>query len=68
MRFLHAVEVGDEVSRYCSMARSGETPPTVKIKTWSQSRGGDDAEKVTEGSFTSVPVDGSGKARAFRDG
>ena len=66
MRFLHAVEVGDEVSCYCSMNSSDEKSLTVKIETWSQSRDGDDADKVTEGLFTYVPVDGSGKPRAFQ--
>ena len=66
MRFLRAVEVGDEVSCYCAMARSDEKSLTVKIETWSQSRDGDDAEKVTEGLFTYVPVDDAGKPRGFR--
>ena len=68
MRFLHAVEVGDEVSCYCSMANSDEASLTVKIETWSRSRDGDDAEKVTEGLFTYVPVDDAGKPRGFQDG
>ncbi len=32
MRFLHAVEVGDEVSCYCSMASSDEKSLTVKMR------------------------------------
>ena len=66
MRFLHAVEVGDEVSCYCSLEGSDGKSLTVKIETWSQSRDGDDAEKVTEGLFTYVPVDATGKPRGFR--
>ena len=68
MRFLHAVSVGDEVSCYCSLDRADHESLTVKIETWSQSRDGDDAEKVTEGLFTYVPVDDAGKPRGFRRG
>ena len=66
MRLLQAVEVGDEVSCDCAMASSDEKSLTVKIETWSQSRDGDEAEKVTEGLFTYVPVDDAGKPRGFR--
>lgn len=66
MRFLRAVEVGDEVNCCCSTASSDEKSLTVKIETWSRSRDGDEAEKVTEGPFTCVPVDGTGKPRGFR--
>ncbi|MGI3899354.1 MAG: acyl-CoA thioesterase [Janthinobacterium lividum] len=68
MRFIHAVEVGDEVSCFCSLDGSDEKSLTVKIETWSQSRDGNDAEKVTEGLFTYVPVDDAGKPRGFRGG
>ena len=66
MRFLHAVAVGDEVSCFCSLASSDEKSLTVKIETWSQTRDGDAAEKVTEGLFTYVPVDDVGKPRGLQ--
>lgn len=65
MRFLHAVAVGDEVSCYCSLERSDAKSLTVRIETWAQSRDRDDAEKVTEGSFTYVPVDEAGEPRGM---
>ena len=65
MRFLHPVEVGDEVSCYCSLERHADTSLAVKIETWSQSRDGSEAEKVTEGVFTYVAVDESGKPRSL---
>ena len=63
MKFLRPIEVGDEVSCYCSLERQADTSLAVKIETWSQSRDGSEAEKVTEGVFTYVAVDGSGKPR-----
>ena len=54
------------MSCYCWMASSDEKSLSVKIETWSQSRDGDDAEKVTEGLFTYVPVDDSGKPRGVQ--
>jgi len=65
MRFLRPVEVGDEVSCYCSLDRAEDTSLAVKIETWSRSRDSDDAEKVTEGIFTYVAVDEGGKPRSF---
>jgi acyl-CoA thioesterase YciA len=35
----------------------------VKVETWSVSRAGEEAEKVTEGVFTYVAIDESGKPR-----
>ena len=63
MRFLHPVEVGDEVSCYCSLDDQGETSVTVKIETWVRDRTGRDPEKVTEGLFTYVALDDAGKPR-----
>ena len=63
MRFLRPVSVGDEVSCYCSVLEVGETSLRVKIETWSRGRGGEEAEKVTEGVFTFVAIDDKGKPR-----
>ena len=65
MRFLRPVAVGDEVSCYCSLEREGETSVAVKIETWSRDRTGNDPQKVTEGVFTYVALDGDGKPSEF---
>lgn len=66
MRFLRPVLVGDEVSCYCSLVKEGESSVTVKVETWARGRGhGRAPEKVTEGVFTFVAVDESGKSRAL---
>jgi acyl-CoA thioesterase YciA len=65
MRFLRPVEVGDEVSCFCSLDRMDDTSLALRIETWSQSRDGAEAEKVTEGVFTYVAVGENGKPRRF---
>jgi len=61
MRFLRPVEVGDEVSCYCSVAHTGETSVAVRIETWTRGRDGGEAEKVTEGVFTYVALGEDGE-------
>ena len=63
MRFLRPVSVGDEVSCYCTLGEVGETSIPVKIETWARERGSRHAEKVTEGLFTYVALDGNGRPR-----
>lgn len=68
MRFLRPVDVGDEVSCYCSLERRGETSVSVRIETWARDRDGSDPEKVTEGVFTYVALGEDGKPRAVKVG
>jgi acyl-CoA thioesterase YciA len=63
MRFLRPVEVGDEVSCYCTMDGQGGSSIAVKIETWTRDRTGSAAEKVTEGVFNYVALDENGKPR-----
>ena len=63
MEVLRPGAVGDEVSCYCSAVRSGEKSVTVRIETWARGRAADQAEKVTEGTFTFVAVTEHGKPR-----
>ncbi len=64
MRFLRPVAVGDEVSCYCSLEKSGETSVVVKVETWARGRGrGKAPEKVTDGVFTFVAIDDEGNPR-----
>jgi acyl-CoA thioesterase YciA len=65
MEFLRPVAVGDEVSCYCSLVKSGETSLTIRIETWAKARGTQEGEKVTEGTFTFVAIDENGKPRTL---
>ena len=63
MRFLRPIEVGDEVSVYCTLLEQGDSSIAVKIETWARDRSGTNPEKVTEGVFTYVALDENGKPR-----
>ena len=62
MVFHRPVCVGDEVSCYASVTKTGNTSLTIKIESWARrSRGADTVPiKVTEGLFTYVKVDAGG--------
>ena len=58
MNFHKPVLVGDEVSFYTRVLRTGKTSITVKVETWARHRQGQSSEeKVTEGIFSYVSVD-----------
>src|SRR6185312_14550718 len=63
MEFHRPVMVGDEVSCFCNIERVGNTSITVKIESWVRRGLGTEQIKVTEGIFTYVAVDASGKPR-----
>ncbi len=63
MQFLRPITVGDAVSCYCTLVKEGETSLSVHIETWSRERGSKMSEKVTEGTFTFVSLNESGKPR-----
>ena len=67
MKFLRPISVGDEVTCFCTIAEEGAASVKVHIETWTRSRGGKDAEKVTDGIFTFVAVDENGKPRRLDD-
>ncbi|MCJ2096931.1 acyl-CoA thioesterase [Methylobacterium sp. J-072] len=67
MRFLRPIEVGDEVSVYCSLQEENDSLIAVKIETWARDRSGSNAEKVTEGVFTYVALNENGKPRHQND-
>lgn len=61
MSFKSPVFVGDEVSCYCHIVKVGRTSVTVHIESWARGGLADTARKVTEGSFTYVAINESGK-------
>ena len=63
MTFLRPIEVGDEVSCYCTLDEAGHTSVAVRIEVWTRNRDGSDAEKVTEGVFTYAALGEDGKPR-----
>jgi acyl-CoA thioesterase YciA len=67
MKFLHPIAVGDEVSCFCSWEDEGSTSIKVKVETWTRSRHGNGAQKVTEGIFTYVAITEEGRPRRLHD-
>ena len=63
MIFHRPVKVGDEVSFYAEIRRIGRTSMTIYVEAWRRPRQADDAEKVTEATFTFVALDDQGRPR-----
>jgi acyl-CoA thioesterase YciA len=56
MVFHEPVFVGDEVSCYGELVRTGRTSMTVRIEAWRRHLPSDEARKVTEAIFTYVAI------------
>lgn len=65
MQFLSPVKVGDEVSVYGRLVRTGRSSMTISIEAWRRNRHQDEANKVTEATFTFVAVDEGGRPRSI---
>ena len=57
MVFHEPVFVGDEVSCYGEVVRTGRTSMTVRIEAWRRHLPSDEVRKVTEAVFTYVAID-----------
>lgn len=66
MKFLLPVKVGDEVSVYAQMVRTGRTSMTIATEVWRRPRHEDHMTKVTEAVFTFVAIDDNGKPRPIQ--
>ncbi|HJS30348.1 MAG TPA: acyl-CoA thioesterase [Alphaproteobacteria bacterium] len=64
MTFHRPVFIGDEVSCYAEIKRTGRTSMTIHIEAWCRRRDRDERVKVTEGTFTYVAIDTDRKPRA----
>lgn len=57
MTFYKPVFIGDDVSFYTDVVKSGRTSVTIKIASWARRRHTREYVKVTEGLFTFVHID-----------
>ena len=64
MQFLFPVNVGDEVSVYCEVTKTGRTSITIATEAWRRHRFEEVAIKVTAAVFTFVAIDDNGRPRA----
>jgi acyl-CoA thioesterase YciA len=65
MTFHKPVFIGDLVSCYVEVVKTGRTSVTVKIDTFATRRFGGAEVKVTEGTFIYVAIDAEGRPRPF---
>ena len=63
MVFHQPVSVGDEVSLYATVLRTGRTSIRVRVEAWKRPRSMQVVSRVTEGVFTYVAIDQDRKPR-----
>lgn len=57
------VLIGDEVSLYTDIVRTGRTSMSIHVQTWRRARHSHETVKVTEGVFTFVAIDDDRRPR-----
>jgi acyl-CoA thioesterase YciA len=67
MVFHQPVSVGDEVSIYARIIKTGRTSIRVHVEAWKRPRASPESSRVTEGVFTYVAIDADRKPRALPD-
>jgi acyl-CoA thioesterase YciA len=63
MTFIRPVKVGDTVSVYAKLIKTGRTSMTIGVEAWTSSHNPIHNHKVTEGIFTYVAIDIAGRPR-----
>ena len=63
MTFHRPINIGDVVTCYANVARTGRTSITISIVTVATRRGTHEDVRVTEGTFVYVAIDDDGKPR-----
>ncbi|MDE2563265.1 MAG: acyl-CoA thioesterase [Sphingomonadales bacterium] len=63
MTFLHPVHVGDEVSIYAELIKTGRSSMTISVEAWRRPRTGEDRQCVTQARFTFVAIGDDRKPR-----
>ena len=67
MTFIAPVKVGDVLCVYCAITRTGSTSITVSVEAWVRRNRLSAREKVTDGKFIFVALDGKGQPRKITD-
>ncbi|SDD83077.1 acyl-CoA thioesterase [Rhodospira trueperi] len=66
--FHRPIAVGDEVTCYTRLLKVGRTSLTLKVEAWARRAEDNTCEKVTEGTFVFVALDGDGRSRSVPEG
>lgn len=67
MTFHRPVFVGDEVSLYAWIVRTGRSSMAIQVEVWRREREGEETTKVTEGLFTFVAIGPDRRPRPIPD-
>lgn len=67
VEFHKPVKVGDEVSVYATIEKIGRTSLTIVAEAWRRERHSEEAEKVTQATFTFVAIDDDGRPRPIEN-
>lgn len=67
MSFLRPVHVGDVVSCYVDLIKTGSTSMTIAVEVWAQCASSTDTYRVTKGDFVYVAIDDVGNPRKLPD-
>ena len=65
MEFHEPVSVGDEVSCYATVVRTGTTSITVDVVAYKRKKCRDERFRVTSGTYTFVKIDSEGRPQAL---
>ncbi len=65
--FLRPVKVGDMISCYTELVKTGRTSITIDVDVWARRRMPILHERVTKARFVMVAVDASGRPRPVRE-
>ena len=63
MSFIRPVQVGDVLCVYSTLEREGRTSMVIHLEAWALRTATGERVKVTDGQFTFVAIDESGKSR-----
>ena len=66
-RFPGAMDVGDELSIYTTIAKEGNTSLNIEVRGISRERNTEATKEVCSGTFTFVVIDETGRPRAVKD-
>ncbi len=65
--FHRPLRIGDQLTCYTRYLRCGRTSLTLSVEAWARRGAVGDCERVTEGTFVFVAIDGEGRPRAVPD-
>lgn len=65
--FVSPVAVGDEVSLYANIVKTGRTSISIRVEAWRRPRHSEETRKVTEAMFTFVALGEDGKSCPLPD-